>query len=594
MQCPHSHCISTRLVCDGITDCPDGEDEHGCGSRSCPGLLHCRSDNVCVHPLEICDGVRHCLMSGDDEAICFNAVCPSSCSCLGYSVFCNDMKLSLHLLLPGTKIIVCRDVAFLNQFTVKHITYLKYMKCIRCIFYGNALQIMQFARNVHLASLFFIQCNIHTVDQYIFNKTNYVSTLDLSGNEVPTIKSHTFTGLRILKTLNLSYLHIEYIQARAFYQMDNLELLNISDNLLLRINAEMFDGLPQLKVLDISSNRLINFITLYIDSKFVSSQVLIYFDSPIHCCYVSLNNKCDYNSTVSKPTPAQSCHALLVKTHYMVVCLVVSTISILLATLRMVHQWQASQTLTTLYFSWALSLSSILAPLYCLIVLLASFMRKNDFIYFALHWVHSFTCSLASILFLISYFMTRYFIILTSITTLLITRFVFIRKPFSKNNIAVLTLVGVLLCSVFSALYRIYVPRKDWLCFPLSFQQENVVFTTVYLGSTLLLIVSVIVINIYVVYNVAQTEKRAKRKKKTYLIIRQQTILTTIIESISWLLIILLSSQDVVLGDVNINIKFITITMLTCVNSSLHMVHYSASSFIRRRGRRQNCNVDLK
>ena len=36
-KCPLNYCIPVRLVCDGVHDCPDSEDEIGCDVIKCPG-----------------------------------------------------------------------------------------------------------------------------------------------------------------------------------------------------------------------------------------------------------------------------------------------------------------------------------------------------------------------------------------------------------------------------------------------------------------------------------------------------------------------------------------------------------------------------
>ena len=66
------------MVCDGWNDCPDGKDEDHCTNVVCHGLLRCRADHVCVHPLDICDGIVHCLQSRDDESQCDIRDCPDS------------------------------------------------------------------------------------------------------------------------------------------------------------------------------------------------------------------------------------------------------------------------------------------------------------------------------------------------------------------------------------------------------------------------------------------------------------------------------------------------------------------------------------
>ena len=51
--------------------------------------LGCQVDNICVHPVDICDGIVHCLQSGDDEALCNTSNCPNSCDCLGHAIQCH-------------------------------------------------------------------------------------------------------------------------------------------------------------------------------------------------------------------------------------------------------------------------------------------------------------------------------------------------------------------------------------------------------------------------------------------------------------------------------------------------------------------------
>ena len=41
-KCPQSYCISLNMVCDGVYDCPEKEDELNCSKHSCQGLLKCR------------------------------------------------------------------------------------------------------------------------------------------------------------------------------------------------------------------------------------------------------------------------------------------------------------------------------------------------------------------------------------------------------------------------------------------------------------------------------------------------------------------------------------------------------------------------
>ena len=69
-KCKHYFCIPMHRFCNGDKDCPDAEDELNCTNLNCSGLLKCSAEHICVHPEYICDDIRHCPISGDDESIC--------------------------------------------------------------------------------------------------------------------------------------------------------------------------------------------------------------------------------------------------------------------------------------------------------------------------------------------------------------------------------------------------------------------------------------------------------------------------------------------------------------------------------------------
>jgi len=74
--CPigYSHCSSNTSVCydyikgkcNGIADCPNGEDEYFC-ALNCGSLMSCRSQEGCYNQAQRCNGIYDCFDNSDED-----------------------------------------------------------------------------------------------------------------------------------------------------------------------------------------------------------------------------------------------------------------------------------------------------------------------------------------------------------------------------------------------------------------------------------------------------------------------------------------------------------------------------------------------
>ncbi len=173
-KCPSAYCVPLYAVCNGKFDCPNGEDEGNCENISCPGLLLCRHDNVCIHPNDVWSGRVKCPVSMDDKALRYTGACPDMCECLGNGMMCTNSKytkLELPKLPTNMRILVINS----TRFTLDHLQWR-----------GNIIALL------HMQFSF---CDISAVKRKHFRPLQFLQRLILRFNVIPFLPSGVFQPL---------------------------------------------------------------------------------------------------------------------------------------------------------------------------------------------------------------------------------------------------------------------------------------------------------------------------------------------------------------------------------------------------------------
>ena len=237
-------------MCDAIEDCSEAADEQGCSSKTCPGLLYCREDDICVHPLHICDGVVDCMLSMDDEAFCdVLTSCHHHCRCLGYSMLCTDVNIGKHAMATHYKILIFEDVVFQNYDILSDLHNLFYVE-IHNVWMPVILSTF-FLNLVHLINLNLANNSITSIKPHSFKNLSSLNSFNLRFNQLYVLQEYTFHGLLALLNLDLSDLHVNQIEKCAFCFMMHLKTLNLSSNKLTNVFGGMFKGMSLLETLEI-------------------------------------------------------------------------------------------------------------------------------------------------------------------------------------------------------------------------------------------------------------------------------------------------------------------------------------------------------
>ena len=230
-KCQHSYCVPTYKVCNGVQDCPYGDDEVMCPVLACSNMLQC--GQTCVHPSEICDGTMQCEY-GADELACDTPDCPTTCQCSGYAMKCYTF--------------ITLDASFkrLTMFILRH-PKLVLVK-----------QIFQ-----HVTSLLILDisyCSVTSISsEGPFFYLHDLARLDLSHNALLSLVKGSLDSLTNLMELDISWNPLRSFEPQVLAHMGKLRVLSLHH---CQLNAVSDIALPNTQTLDILDMSFVGVIDL--------------------------------------------------------------------------------------------------------------------------------------------------------------------------------------------------------------------------------------------------------------------------------------------------------------------------------------------
>ena len=238
-KCQLSYCIPIRKVCDGVIDCPAGDDEAMCTVFRCHGHMRCHGVSYCVPPHEVCDGISHCPQQEDEK---FCQICPPECSCKGSAVYCYNLDpiVPNHGLYSPSALVLYNSFSFFLEFYNQSDTKMKYTLLID-LKYGSFSFLLQ-NTSMHFSSVKFLYLNhqgLYTLPRHYINGS-FIIYVNLSHNSIQSVEKNSFSLMKKVKTLSLVSNKLNSLEPHFFSDLSCLTSLYLSDNPLIYIANNAF------------------------------------------------------------------------------------------------------------------------------------------------------------------------------------------------------------------------------------------------------------------------------------------------------------------------------------------------------------------
>ena len=292
-KCPRSYCIPMHLVCNGVKDCPQGEDEEQCSEFVCRGYMRCKGMSLCLHPNYLCNGAIDCTMYGDDEVLCNNRDCPEECECTGYIIVCHKVRIDY---LNHTVNFESKSIIITYSMVEFKGMALSSFPMIHLLNFSNSMIIphldpSSFKNMIRLQILDLTNVNIKDVGEMVFMGLPLLTYLYLPHIKASILKQDTFY-LPSLITFRLHSAGVQTIAKNVFCHLLILNTMNIAYNRIKAISTDTFSCLESLSFPDLRGNHLVYIAT----SAFEGIAVVGISGHVKHCCIITKTSQCQLDN----------------------------------------------------------------------------------------------------------------------------------------------------------------------------------------------------------------------------------------------------------------------------------------------------------
>ena len=481
-KCQASYCIALHMVCDGISDCPHGEDESYCAILNAAGMLWCPKDRIYVPMFHVCDNTTHCTISSDDETLCLPFICPLGCHCLGYSVICLQSEVQVTSLSSTV-------VAFYYQFmpSVPILDFTDYyalviLDLMSTPFSSRMIPHMFLENATSLKYLNLYNTSIAYIGNKPFMKSKNIKHINILGNHIISIDINSFAGLNNIATLDMHNISLKTISQDSFVQQSSLDVLNISVNKIRTLKSGTFNGLNHLKILDMRFNDIMSVEMGMFDFVYITN---VLTSVPEVFCFIPNN--------VLQTFKNIKCELILSSTYVMLLYWFAVIYVVVCSFLNVMFQIATEKFNPRSLLVIDISVNDLSIALNCVIVLLTHMHFGYTYPFFTSEIADYAICSIYSSITITVHIVHYNSLIMLAAIYHRVTVYAMVKTAFSTRDITAAIIINRIIVMLVASMWTLYITKfTQFFCLP--FQLQRGVFRTWYFN--LLLCVLVVFVNL--------------------------------------------------------------------------------------------------